>query len=58
MDKFGNQSLDFYGAVRARMYDEQIGKWIEDIGGEGQLAKRLVNSKARARRLPLYISCI
>lgn len=35
---------DFFGAVRARVYDDEVRKWIAEVGVE-KIGKRLVNSK-------------
>ena len=35
---------DFFGALRARVYDDEVRKWISEIGVEN-VGKRLVNSK-------------
>lgn len=35
---------DFFGALRARVYDDEVRKWIEEIGVE-KVGKRLVNSR-------------
>lgn len=44
VDLFPGQSIDFFGALRARVYDDEVRKWASSIGIE-QIAKRLVNSK-------------
>jgi len=44
VDAFPGQSIDFFGALRARIYDEQVRKFVNDIGVEN-LGKRLVNSR-------------
>ena len=44
VDSFPGQSIDFFGALRARVYDDMVRGFIADIGIE-QLGKRLVNSK-------------
>jgi len=44
VDTFPGQSIDFFGALRARVYDDEVRKWISGIGIEG-IGKRLVNSK-------------
>ncbi|CAN0926538.1 Ribulose bisphosphate carboxylase/oxygenase activase 2, chloroplastic [Linum grandiflorum] len=36
--------IDFFGAVRARVYDDEVRKWVRGIGVEN-IGKRLVNSK-------------
>ncbi|GLT93059.1 hypothetical protein SLE2022_108650 [Rubroshorea leprosula] len=43
VDTFPGQSIDFFGALRARVYDDEVRKWIGDIGVDG-VGKRLVNS--------------
>jgi ribulose bisphosphate carboxylase small subunit len=43
VDTFSNQSIDFYGALRSRLYDEQIRKLIHDVGVE-RISMRVVNS--------------
>lgn len=35
---------DFFGALRARIYDDEVRKWISGVGVEN-VGKRLVNSK-------------
>lgn len=35
---------DFFGALRARVYDDEVRKWISSVGVE-KVGKRLVNSK-------------
>lgn len=44
VDEFPNQSIDFFGALRSRVYDDRVRTFIEDLGVE-HLGKRLVNSK-------------
>ncbi|OIV91965.1 hypothetical protein TanjilG_29332 [Lupinus angustifolius] len=44
VDTFPGQSIDFFGALRARVYDDEVRKWIGGVGVEG-IGKRLVNSK-------------
>ncbi|KAA8534184.1 hypothetical protein F0562_031623 [Nyssa sinensis] len=44
VDTFPGQSIDFFGALRARVYDDEVRKWIGGIGVDG-IGKRLVNSK-------------
>ncbi|KAF2306174.1 hypothetical protein GH714_014899 [Hevea brasiliensis] len=43
VDTFPGQSIDFFGAIRARVYDDEVRKWISSIGVEN-VGKRLVNS--------------
>lgn len=43
VDTFPNQSIDFYGALRARVYDEQVERFIHGIGFEN-VSMRVVNS--------------
>lgn len=35
---------DFFGALRARVYDDEVRKWISEAGIES-IGKKLVNSK-------------
>ncbi|XP_068668125.1 ribulose bisphosphate carboxylase/oxygenase activase, chloroplastic isoform X4 [Aristolochia californica] len=44
VDTFPGQSIDFFGALRARVYDDEVRKWIENVGVD-QVGKKLVNSK-------------
>lgn len=43
VDRFPNQSIDFFSALRARLYDEQVRQFIHDIGFE-RVSLRVVNS--------------
>ncbi|XP_065851671.1 ribulose bisphosphate carboxylase/oxygenase activase, chloroplastic-like [Euphorbia lathyris] len=44
VETFPGQSIDFFGALRARVYDDEVRKWIGGIGVEN-IGRRLVNSK-------------
>lgn len=44
VDTFPGQSIDFFGALRARVYDDEVRKWISGVGVNG-IGKKLVNSK-------------
>merc|ERR1712118_500136 len=44
IDRYPNQSIDFFGAMRARVYDDKVRDFVNDIGIE-KIGKRLVNSK-------------
>merc|ERR1711924_419525 len=44
VDEFPGQSIDFFGALRARVYDDMVKDFCANIGIEN-LGKRLVNSK-------------
>ncbi|MBW4581233.1 MAG: ribulose bisphosphate carboxylase small subunit [Tildeniella nuda ZEHNDER 1965/U140] len=44
VDTFSNQSIDFYGAVRSRLYDEQVKALIDEVGID-QISQRVVNSE-------------
>ncbi|XP_031488402.1 ribulose bisphosphate carboxylase/oxygenase activase, chloroplastic-like [Nymphaea colorata] len=44
VDTFPGQSIDFFGALRARVYDDEVRKWVSSIGVEN-IGKKLVNSK-------------
>ncbi|GFZ14935.1 rubisco activase [Actinidia rufa] len=44
VDTFPGQSIDFFGALRARVYDDEVRKWISGVG-VNSIGKKLVNSK-------------
>ncbi|KAG5052978.1 hypothetical protein JHK87_005176 [Glycine soja] len=44
VDTFPGQSIDFFGALRARVYDDEVRKWISVVGVDF-IGKKLVNSK-------------
>ncbi|XP_027331496.1 ribulose bisphosphate carboxylase/oxygenase activase, chloroplastic-like [Abrus precatorius] len=44
VDTFPGQSIDFFGALRARVYDDEVRKWISGVG-VAMVGKKLVNSK-------------
>nr|PNR30757.1 hypothetical protein PHYPA_027073 [Physcomitrium patens] len=44
VDQFPGQSIDFFGALRARVYDDEVRKWIAKVGIEN-IGRNLVNSK-------------
>ncbi len=44
MDSFPGQSIDFFGALRARVYDEKVRDFVTQLGVEN-LSKRLINSR-------------
>lgn len=46
VDQFPEQSIDFFGALRSRLYDEQIRRLIEDVGLD-RISQRVVNSTER-----------
>ncbi len=43
VDQFSDQAIDFFSAVRSRLYDQQIQDFIHKIGID-RISKRLVNS--------------
>ncbi|GAP98166.1 AAA family ATPase [Leptolyngbya sp. NIES-2104] len=43
VDQFPNQAIDFFGALRSRLYDEQIRRFINDVGID-RISQRVVNS--------------
>ena len=51
VDTFPHQSIDFYGALRARVYDEQVERFIHDIGFE-RVSMRVVNSNEGTPNFP------
>ncbi|KAL3838435.1 hypothetical protein ACJIZ3_023026 [Penstemon smallii] len=44
VDSFPGQSIDFFGALRARVYDDEVRKWIAGVGVDN-IGKKLVNSR-------------
>ncbi|KAK4480262.1 hypothetical protein RD792_013328 [Penstemon davidsonii] len=44
VDAFPGQSIDFFGALRARVYDDEVRKWIGGVGVDN-IGKKLVNSR-------------
>uniref|UniRef100_A0A0D9XVS4 Ribulose bisphosphate carboxylase/oxygenase activase, chloroplastic n=1 Tax=Leersia perrieri TaxID=77586 RepID=A0A0D9XVS4_9ORYZ len=44
VDTFPGQSIDFFGALRARVYDDEVRRWVADVGVEN-VGRRLVNSR-------------
>mmetsp|Transcript_10398 Transcript_10398/g.16978 ORF Transcript_10398/g.16978 Transcript_10398/m.16978 type:complete len:451 (+) Transcript_10398:104-1456(+) len=47
VDTFPTQSIDFFGAIRSRVYDDEVRRFVSEIGIEN-IAARLVNSKEKA----------
>ena len=47
VDTFPTQSIDFYGAVRSRLYDEQVKALIDEVGLD-RISQRVVNSDQSA----------
>ncbi|MEW5301358.1 MAG: hypothetical protein WDW36_004221 [Sanguina aurantia] len=43
VDSFPGQSIDFFGALRARVYDDKVRQFVSEIGIEN-MGKRLINS--------------
>ncbi|HEY9626905.1 MAG TPA: ribulose bisphosphate carboxylase small subunit [Coleofasciculaceae cyanobacterium] len=43
VDTFPNQSIDFYGALRSRLYDEQVQRLVDEVGLD-RISLRVVNS--------------
>ncbi|KAA8542024.1 hypothetical protein F0562_023176 [Nyssa sinensis] len=54
VNKFPNQALDFYGALRSRTYDRSISKWIDDIGGVENLGNKLLKRR-KDEKLPAFV---
>ncbi|CAN6320529.1 unnamed protein product [Urochloa humidicola] len=50
VDAFPGQSIDFFGALRARVYDDEVRKWVAEVGVE-KVGRKLVNS---AEGLPSF----
>jgi ribulose bisphosphate carboxylase small subunit len=51
VDAFPEQAIDFFGALRAQLYDEQVWQFIQEVGLEG-IAFRLLKSKEGAPQFP------
>jgi ribulose bisphosphate carboxylase small subunit len=51
VDTFSNQAIDFFSALRARVYDEQVLNFIESVGLEN-VSKQVVNSTSGTPQLP------
>ncbi|XGV97424.1 MAG: ribulose bisphosphate carboxylase small subunit [Leptolyngbya sp. BL-A-14] len=47
VDTFPDQSIDFYGAIRSRLYDEQVKALIDEVGID-RISQRVVNSDQAA----------
>ncbi len=43
VDTFPEQSIDFYGALRSRLYDEQVQRLVDEVGID-RISLRVVNS--------------
>jgi ribulose bisphosphate carboxylase small subunit len=46
VDTFPDQAIDFFGALRSRLYDEQVRKFIHEVGFD-RVSLRVVNSNDR-----------
>jgi SpoVK/Ycf46/Vps4 family AAA+-type ATPase len=56
VDRFPEQAIDFYGAMRSRMYDEQVRQYIQQVGID-RISQSLVNSATgKPTFTPPYIS--
>jgi ribulose bisphosphate carboxylase small subunit len=51
VDNFPDQAIDFFSALRSRIYDEQIREFIHQVGIE-RVSKRLVNTSEAAPDFP------
>jgi hypothetical protein len=51
VDTFPNQSIDFFSALRSRIYDEQIRQFIHKIGID-RVSSRVVNSAEEPPKFP------
>lgn len=47
IDAFPTQAIDFFSALRSRIYDEQISSFVHNLGVD-KVSKRLVNSTEKA----------
>jgi hypothetical protein len=46
VDTYPGQSIDFFGALRARVYDDKVREWVQATGTEN-LQRQLVNSREK-----------
>lgn len=44
VDSFPGQSIDFFGALRARVYDDEVRKWVSGTGIDN-VGEKLLNSR-------------
>ena len=51
VDEFSDQAIDFFSALRSRIYDEQIRDFIHQVGIE-KISKRVVNSVEKVPDFP------
>ena len=51
VDEFSDQAIDFFSALRSRIYDEQIRDFIHQVGIE-KISKRVVNSVEKIPDFP------
>ena len=51
VDTFPNQAIDFFSALRSRIYDEQIRQFIHEVG-INRVSSRLVNSAQEPPKFP------
>lgn len=51
VEAFPQQSIDFFSALRARVYDEQVLRFIHDVG-VGAVSQRVVNSADGPPKFP------
>ncbi|MEM9246558.1 MAG: ribulose bisphosphate carboxylase small subunit, partial [Cyanobacteria bacterium P01_F01_bin.153] len=45
LDRFSEQSVDFFGAIKSRAYDQWVEKWIAEVGLEN-LSSRLAKAQS------------
>ncbi len=50
VDTFAHQSIDFFGALRSRVYDEQVREFIYQVGLE-RVSTYIVNSRDKTLRI-------
>lgn len=55
VDSFPGQSIDFFGALRARVYDDVVRRWIEETGIDA-LGAQLVNTREKKQFPPVAMS--
>lgn len=57
VDMFPGQSIDFFGALRARIYDDLVRAYAMNLGYEN-IGKSLVNARGGPVRTPPSPTCV
>ncbi|KAL8526878.1 hypothetical protein ACS0TY_015935 [Phlomoides rotata] len=57
VDTFHDQSIDFFGAIRARVYDDEVRKWITRVGVEN-VGGKIVNLREKLPEFEQLKMCV